>query len=138
VINPTDSYRINISLKNSLKRNSLKNKKTLSKQIVLPLKIYSLIHLITPTEDKAISNRPLSASNCYFLPKIHKNMKATKKNFPGIPNEAISYLLNKNTTKLTSHPLKLVPGPLKYTRNVSQQLPSLPLVQYSLLVIWPT
>ena len=58
LIKPTDSYLINISIENSLKRNSLKNLKTLSKQIVLPLKIYSLLHL-NPLKTKPSATVPL-------------------------------------------------------------------------------
>lgn len=93
---------------------------------------------ITPIEDEEICKQKPAGSAIYFLPKIHKNIEKTSKTFPGRPIvatfTAVTYLLDKYITELTSKLLKKIPGSLIDTHDFISRLPTSPLSAGSQLV----
>lgn len=86
---------------------------------------------ISPTEDEAIQKREPKGAEIYFLPKIHKEIQKESQTFPGRPIvatfSAVTYLLDKYITEVTSHLIRLIPGSLMDTQDFLNQLPSHPL-----------
>lgn len=93
---------------------------------------------ITELEDEAICKSPAEGSSIYFLPKIHKQMHPSSKTFPGRPivatYSAVTYLLDKYITEITSGLLRIIPGSLIDTNNFIQNLPTKALPNSSMLV----